>query len=177
VSECQQPNQPLGHGYARTDTLASGKWPLRLPSTSRIRYFPSQPGVIRGQIQLQTGLSGQGERYHMTISEVIKKQSTKQLTRAGFAALVFAVTIAAYLLGKSISNTSSIINDVFLGLAAAMGVHLLDRIWLHKDTETAFEQLQTSIIKNASDTSLGTARRSWTRRWRALPKAFTRWRL
>jgi len=66
--------------------------------------------------------------------------------RTVVAAALFLSLIVLYGLAKAVTGMPAIAQDVILGLVAAMGMHLLDRVWLHRDTEEQFKDIRGEII-------------------------------
>jgi hypothetical protein len=63
------------------------------------------------------------------------------------AAMVFAGMLV-YLLNRARKDDP--VPEFLLALTAAMAVHLLDRLWLHKEAEESFDQLQKQIVDNVA---------------------------
>jgi hypothetical protein len=72
--------------------------------------------------------------------------------RTIIAAVLFATALGAYVISRLVTFPEPL-PDFFLALTAAMAVHLLDRLWLFRDTVETLDQLRTQIVGNvASDT-------------------------
>src|SRR5438445_152290 len=83
-------------------------------------------------------------------------QSIRQrLRRTIIAAILFVVALAAYLTSRFIPKIPEPLPEFFLALTAAMAVHLLDRLWLFRDTVESLDQLRRQIVGNvASETGI-----------------------
>jgi hypothetical protein len=74
-----------------------------------------------------------------------------RFTRTIIAAILFAAALGAYLTSRLITFPEPL-PEFFLALTAAMAVHLLDRLWLFRDTVESLDQLRKQIVYNvASD--------------------------
>lgn len=74
--------------------------------------------------------------------------------RTVVAASLFVIVLGAYVVSRFVPSIPASINEFFLALTAAMAVHLLDRLWLFRDTTEMMEELKTQIVHNvAAETS------------------------
>lgn len=71
------------------------------------------------------------------------------LRRTLIAACLFALALLAYFTAHFISFPTPL-PEIALASTAAMAVHLLDRLWLFRDTAESFDQLREQIIGNIS---------------------------
>jgi len=69
------------------------------------------------------------------------------------AAALFAVPLSLYFILPAIFEVSEPIRHVLLTLTAVMAVHLLDRLWLLRDTLERLEQLTSPLAENVAQQS------------------------
>ena len=74
-----------------------------------------------------------------------------RLKRTATAAALFVFALVAYFVSRFIPAIPDPIQEFFLALTAAMSVHLLDRLWLYRDTAESFDKLQRRIVQNVDD--------------------------
>jgi hypothetical protein len=93
----------------------------------------------------------------LTESEAAKEplRAHQRFNRTIIAAVLFVTALAAYVISGFIPQNliPPALKEFFLALTAAMAVHLLDRLWLYRDTLDSLEQLRKQIVGNvASET-------------------------
>src|SRR5580700_3445207 len=74
--------------------------------------------------------------------------------RTIIAAALFAAALGAYLTSRLITFPEPL-PDFFLALTAAMAVHLLDRLWLFRDTVETLDKLRRQIVSNVASDAKG----------------------
>lgn len=75
----------------------------------------------------------------------------RRLRRHWLSAVGFLVPLAFYLLGALVLHIPELYQHVLLTLTAVMGIHILDRLFLIKDTEEALDRLVSDIQLNIKD--------------------------
>ncbi len=76
--------------------------------------------------------------------------SRRQQWRTIVAAALFLGALIVYVLSRVVPKVPEPLPDLLLALTAAMAIHLLDRIWLYKDTSEALDQLREEIVGNVA---------------------------
>jgi hypothetical protein len=64
--------------------------------------------------------------------------------------VLFVVALVGHLVSGIIPSIPQPLPEFFLALTAAMAVHLLDRLWLFKDTVESFDHLRKQIVGNVA---------------------------
>jgi 5-methylcytosine-specific restriction enzyme subunit McrC len=84
----------------------------------------------------------QGPDSHSAISQRVR--------RTIIAAILFVMALAVYLGTQFFPRIPDPLPEFFLALTAAMAVHLLDRLWLFRDTAESLDQLRNQIVANVA---------------------------
>jgi len=78
---------------------------------------------------------------------------SEQLKRTSVAAALFVIALVLFVASRYVPKVPENLNEFFLALTAAMAVHLLDRLWLFKDTQQSLDGLRQQIVDHvAKDT-------------------------
>jgi hypothetical protein len=77
-----------------------------------------------------------------------------RFTRTIIAATLFAAALGAYLTSRLVTFPEPL-PEFFLALTAAMAVHLLDRLWLFRDTVETLDKLRRQIVSNVASDAKG----------------------
>ncbi len=75
---------------------------------------------------------------------------SQRMRRTIIAASLFVIALAAYVLSHFIPSIPLPISEFFLALTAAMAVHLLDRLWLFRDTVESLDHMRRQIVRNVA---------------------------
>jgi len=79
----------------------------------------------------------------------------QRVRRTVVAAVLFVIALGAHLVSRFTPAIPEPLPEFFLALTAAMAVHLLDRLWLFRDTAESMDQLRGQIVGNVAKETAG----------------------
>jgi hypothetical protein len=80
----------------------------------------------------------------------VPHRSVRHFKRTLIAAALFVTALAAYVVSRFIPSLPNPVHEFFLAFTAAMAVHLLDRLWLFRDTQESLNDLKGEIVERGA---------------------------